>query len=243
MFLHLFSDQKRGMILPIIAAIVSAVWGLGFLSLLGYNLDPLVLVFPFLIAAMAASHSVQVIKRYTEEAHHIGDVKESCKSVIEHLFVPGFAGILTDASGIIVIALTPIPILQKICLSCAFWAFATVIIAMILVPILLSYMPIKTSKEGKGFLDRLLNKTGIWVVRWGKYPVLIISFLLLVWGSFHLNDLTIGNSVPGSEVLWPWHRYNVDSFRLTFAMPMLNPLYVIIEGDGNMAIADTDCDP
>jgi len=60
-----------------------------------------------------------------------------------------------------------------------------------------------------------------------------------VWGSFHLNDLTIGNSVPGSEVLWPWHRYNVDSFRLTFAMPMLNPLYVIIEGEGNMAIADT----
>ena len=236
----IYFRSKRGMILPIIAAIVSAIWGLGFLSLLGFNLDPLVLVFPFLIASMAASHAVQVIKRYTEEAHKLGDVKASCKSVIEKLFAPGFAGIITDASGIIVIALCPIPILQKICLSCAFWAFATVVIAMILVPILLSYMPIRTSVQGKSLLDRTLKNTGSWVVRWGKYPVLIVSFLLLIWGSFNLNDITIGNAVPGSEVFWPWHRYNVDSFRITFAIPMLNPLYVVVEGDENQAIAHAD---
>jgi len=117
---YIYFRSKRGMILPILSACVSAIWGLGFMGLLGFNLDPLVLVFPFLIAAMAASHSVQVIKRYKEEAYHIGDVKQTCKAVIEHLFVPGFAGIITDASGIIVIALTPIPIQQKICLSCAF---------------------------------------------------------------------------------------------------------------------------
>jgi len=233
----IYFRSKRGMLLPVLAAAVSAVWGLGFLSLLKFNLDPLVLVFPFLIAAMAASHSVQVVKRYKEEAYKLGNVKASCKSVIEHLFVPGFAGIITDASGIIVIALTPIPILQKICLSCAFWAFATVVIAMILVPILLSYMPIKTAKEGEGFLDRLLHRTGRWVVGWGKFAVLGVSLLLLVWGSTNVNDITIGNAVPGSEILWPWHRYNVDSFRITFSMPLLNPMYVIIEGDRQQAIA------
>ena len=233
----LYFRSKRGMFLPIIAAAVSAVWGLGFLSLLGYNLDPLVLVFPFLISAMAASHSVQVVKRYKEEAYHVGDVKQACRNVIEHLFVPGFAGIITDASGIIVIALTPIPILQKICLSCAFWAFATVAIAMILVPILLSYMPIKTAREGEGFLDRLLLRSGQWIVSWGKYPVLLVSLALLFWGSFYVNDITIGNAAPGSEILWPWHRYNVDSFRITFANPQLNPLYIIVQGDKDAAVA------
>ncbi|MCP4717513.1 MAG: MMPL family transporter, partial [Deltaproteobacteria bacterium] len=233
----IYFRSRRGMVLPVLAAVVSAIWGLGFMGLLGFNLDPLVLVFPFLIAAMAASHSVQVIKRYKEEAYKLGDVNESCKSVIEHLFVPGFAGIITDASGIIVIALTPIPILQKICLSCAFWAFATVVIAMILVPILLSYMPLKAVKEGDGFLDRLLKRTGVWIVSWGKIPVLLVSLSALIWGSFYVNDITIGNAVPGSEILWPWHRYNVDSFRITFAMPMLNPLYVVVEGGSQQAIA------
>jgi predicted RND superfamily exporter protein len=236
--LFLYFRSKRGMLLPIVAAGFSAVWGLGFMAWLGFMLDPLVLVFPFLIAAMAASHSVQIIKRYQEEAYRIGDAKESCKSVIEHLFVPGFAGIITDASGIIVIALTPIPILQKISLSCAFWAIATVVVAMILVPILLSYMPIKKTKEGDGRLDRLLQGTGRWIVSWGKYPVLAIALFLLVWGSTHVNDITIGNAVPGSEILWPWHRYNVDAFRITFAMPMLNPLYIVIEGYKQQAIAN-----
>ncbi len=233
----LYFRSKRGMLLPVAAAAVSAIWGLGFMGLLGFNLDPLVLVFPFLIAAMAASHSVQVIKRYAEEAAGCGEVKEACRRVIEHLFFPGFAGIVTDATGIIVIALTPIPILQKICLSCAFWAIATVIIAMVLVPIMLSYMPIRPAPEGRGFLDRLLRGTGSWIVRGGKYPVLIISLFLLVWGSSYVNDITIGNAVPGSEVLWPWHRYNVDSFRITFAMPMLNPLYIVVEGDEQQSIA------
>ncbi len=35
--------------------------------------------------------------------------------------------------------------------------------------------------------------------------------------------------MPGSSILWPFHRYNKDAFRITFSMPMLNPLYVILE--------------
>jgi hypothetical protein len=234
----LYFRSKRGMFLPIIAAGVSAIWGFGFLGLIGFNLDPLVLVFPFIIATRAASHSVQVIKRYIEEAYRLRDARNACKTVIEHIFVPGFAGIITDAAGILVIALCPIPILQKICLACAFWAFATIVHSMILVPILLSYMPLRTSKPVEGFLDRLLFRTGRWIVSWGKYPVMVVSVVVLIWGTFALDDLTIGNAWFGSEVLWPWHRYNVDCTRITFAMPFLNPLYVVVEGNRNRAIAD-----
>ncbi|MCP4714265.1 MAG: MMPL family transporter [Deltaproteobacteria bacterium] len=277
----LYFRTKRGMLLPIKAALVSAVWGLGFLSLLGYNLDPLVLVFPFLIAAMAASHSTQVGKRYKEEVRNGTDNKAVCKKVVQSLFKPGLGGILTDASGIIIIAVTPIAILQKITLSCAFWAFATVIIAMILVPILLSYLPLQkpernvslpskimslllviavigahyffgiphvdwlmvglfavliictcflgAGSDNNSLLDRLLAWTGGWLSRRGKYWVMVVSVCLFVWGCTYLNKITIGNAVPGSEILWPFHRYNVDSFRITFSMPLLNPLYVILD--------------
>ncbi len=226
---YLYFRSKRGMLLPVVAALVSAVWGLGFLSMLGFNLDPLVLVFPFLIAAMAASHSTQVLKRYKEEAAKTGDNKQACENVIKSLFVPGFAGIITDASGIIIIAVTPIKILQKITLSCAFWAFATVVIAMILVPILLSYMPLKPDRGKRGMLDRTLQWTGGWIGRSGKYYVTVASIILFAWGCTYLNKITIGNAVPGSEILWPFHRYNVDSFRITFSMPLLNPLYIILD--------------
>lgn len=234
----LYFRSKRGMIIPIIAAVVSAIWGLGFLSIEGFNLDPLAIVLPFLISAMAASHSAQVIKRYKEDAFLIGDSKNAAKSVIEHLFIPAISSIITDAGGIIVIALVPIPILNKICIACGYWAFVTIIIDMILVPILLSYMPLRTAEEGKGRLDRLLYASGRWMAAWGKWPILALSAFLLVWGTMVSSGLTIGNNVPGSEIFWPWHRYNVDSFRITFAMPMLNPLYVIVESDRQQGIAN-----
>ena len=230
--LYIFFRSIRGMVLPILAAAVSAIFGLGFLSLVRINLDPLVLVFPFLIAAMAASHSLQVVKRYTEEAFLCRDSKQACKNCIEHLFIPGFAGIITDAAGILVIALTPIPILQKITLSCTFWAFATVAVAMILVPILLSYMPLRVAQEGEGWLDRLIARSGrMFVSRVGRTVVLAISAILLVWSANYSQNITIGSAMPGSEILWPWHRYNTDAFRITFAMPLLSPLYVIVEGN------------
>lgn len=226
---YLCFRSKRGMILPIVAALVSAIWGLGFLSLLKFNLDPLVLVFPFLIAAMAASHSTQVLKRYQEEAGKTGDNLEACKKVIRSLFVPGLAGILTDASGIVIIAITPIAILQKITFSCAFWSFITIIIAMIFIPVLLAYMPLKPEPVKLSLLDKTFFGLGRWMNRSGKYVVIASAVVLFVWGSTYANKITIGNPVPGSEILWPFHRYNVDSFRITFAMPLLNPLYIVLD--------------
>ena len=53
-----------GILLPMLGIIVTTIWGLGILSLLGYNLDPLMLVIPFLISARAMSHGIQIVERY-----------------------------------------------------------------------------------------------------------------------------------------------------------------------------------
>jgi predicted RND superfamily exporter protein len=91
----------RATVIPFLAAALSGIWGLGFMCLWGYNLDPLILVFPFLVASRAACHTVQVIKRYTEECLITKEGKSACKRVIEGMCVPGFTAITTDAMGII----------------------------------------------------------------------------------------------------------------------------------------------
>ena len=66
------------------AAVMTSIWGLGILSLLGFNLDPLMLVIPFLISARAMSHGIQLVERFYQELarrlaallfeqHHRGD--------------------------------------------------------------------------------------------------------------------------------------------------------------------------
>jgi len=53
----------------------------------------------------------------------------------------------------LIIAITPIDILYKITISCAFWAFGTVFIAFFLLPIIFSYFPAADrAGERRGFL-------------------------------------------------------------------------------------------
>ena len=44
-----FRSRYYGIVIPIIGVIISSIWGVGIVSLLGFNLDPLTLVIPFLI--------------------------------------------------------------------------------------------------------------------------------------------------------------------------------------------------
>jgi len=225
----------RATVIPFLAALLSGVWGLGFMCLWGYNLDPLILVFPFLVASRAACHTVQVIKRYTEECLITKEGKSACKRVIEGMCVPGFTAITTDAMGIILIALTPIQILQKITIACTFWCIAQVIIAIILVPVILSYLPISPSLlekfARKGILDRILGKVGTLIGGKGSLVVFIMVPILIGLGYWGAKDIQVGDAVPGSSLFWPWHRYNQDGFRIAFSMPILSPLYVVMEGE------------
>jgi len=224
----------RATVLPILAALLSGVWGLGLMSLLGYNLDPLILVFPFLVASRAACHTVQVVKRYSEECLIVKEGNSACKRVIEGMFKPGFTAITTDAMGIILIALTPIQMLQKITIVCTFWCIAQVIIAMIFIPIVLSFLPISSKLlkkfERKGILDRVLAKVGS--IMGGKGSLLVFALVpvLIILGYVGAKDIQVGDAMPGSSLLWPWHRYNRDGFRIAFSMPIVSPLYVVMEG-------------
>ena len=225
----------RATVIPFLAAFVSGLWGVGFMELLGYNLDPLIIVFPFLIASRAACHTVQVIKRYTEECLVDQDGKAACKRVITGMFVPGVTAITTDAMGIILIALTPIQILQKITISCTFWCIAQIIIAVILVPIILSFLPISQRLldifAKKGVLDRILEKVGMLIGGKGSWVVFAMVPVLLVLGYMGQRSIQVGDAVPGSSLFWPWHRLNRDGFRIAFSMPILSPLLVVMEGE------------
>ena len=60
---YFYFRSKRGMILPMISAAISAIWGLAIIKLLGFHLDPLILVLPFLISTRSAGHTTQIVKR------------------------------------------------------------------------------------------------------------------------------------------------------------------------------------
>jgi hypothetical protein len=249
--LYFYYRSKRGMFIPIISALLSGIWGLGFMAMVGFNLDPLILVLPFLISLMTARHSMQLINRYLEEVEKGTDVKTVSHTLISTMFAPGVTGIVTDALGIGLVAIAAIPLLQNISVACAFWSVATIVLALLFTPLVLSYIKpskrlvaqieaIKAKRAKPRVLDRILVSLGVMIAGKGKWVVVAANVILVVVGFQYARTLQVGDFIPGSSILWPWHRYNKDAMRITTNFGFLNPIYIVMEGEKGGFIREAD---
>src|SRR6185369_13231044 len=101
---------------------------------------PLVIVVAFLITAQAISNSVQLVSRFDDElaSGSSPDARSAARRSIQHLFKPGMLAVVADAGCVLVVALTPIPMLEKISLIGTAWILSIMISALVLTPVLLS---------------------------------------------------------------------------------------------------------
>jgi predicted RND superfamily exporter protein len=127
-----------GVWVPLFSGILSGIWALGLVPLLGLNLDPLILVVPIFLSARALSHSVQSMDRYHEEYHRTHDRHTAIVESYSHLFPPAIASILNDAAGIFLVTMAPIPLIQKVAIFSCFWIFSILVSVVTLHPIILS---------------------------------------------------------------------------------------------------------
>jgi len=233
--LFVISRTWRGTLLPLIAGLVSATWALGIGSLLGYNFDPLVIVVAFIITARAFSHSVQLITRFDDLA--VGEAIEprrAAEQSMRELFRPGMLGLYADAGAILCVILTPIPLLHKVAIIGAIWVMTIAVSAVILTPVLLSWV-----REPGRFvhplrLDGLLglftrSATALATSR-ARYLVAPVTVLLLAGFVFEATRITIGDASDGSPILWQDSQFNRDSALVNRLYPGSEQMFVAVEG-------------
>lgn len=141
LLLYFYFRNLVGVMVPILSTCLGVIWGVGFCGLLGFNLEPLTLVIPLLITARALSHSVQITERYFECCPECKESTVACVECMSSILPPGLLGITTDAVGILLIAVAPIPIMQKLAYICGFWALGIVFTGLIFTPLILSFFP------------------------------------------------------------------------------------------------------
>jgi len=179
-----------GIWVPIFSAILSSIWGLGIAAACGFNLDPLVLVIPIFLTARALSHSVQSMDRYHEEFHRLGDKQQAIVESYSHLFEPAMSAIVTDGIGLLIVAVAPIPLIQKVSIFASFWIISIFISVVTLHPILLSFIdPPATAPTAEAERKAPMNIwaaraiVGAWVgvfvaIHWsGAIPSSFVTFL------------------------------------------------------------------
>lgn len=218
-----------GVFIPLAGVLVSTIWGIGIISLFGYNLDPLGLVIPFLISARAMSHGIQLVERYYAELNEDEDSKTAARRTFESLFRPGSLGVVSDAIGLLLISIGSIPLNTKLAHYSSLWAACIIITVLIAVPLLLSILPKpRVTDLHQSVLRQVAEAGGDLVSRFPK-QILIAALVIVTGGAYLASHVTIGESEPGSPILYRDHDYNISSKAINESFPGSEELYIVAE--------------
>jgi predicted RND superfamily exporter protein len=232
--LILYYRNLNGVMIPVLSALITFIWGTGFTALMGYNFEPLILVVPFLIAARTISHSIQFRERFFEELERCGDKEKAAIESAAGLMMPGSVSIITDAIGLTVLLVAPMPILTKLAIAGSFWVLSNLVTVVLLDPILCCYFPAprRVPRGGEGhWLEAPLRRIGRLCVHPAGRILVIASFaVVVVWSVYWYQFLTVGDSRPGSPLLWPESEYNQSVRHINDKFQGTDHLYVIVEG-------------
>ena len=231
-----------GVALPLLGITISTIWGLGWIVLLGYHLDPLMLVIPFLIAARSMSHGVQLVERWYQELARLGDGHKAAHATLREMFHPGTLGITCDTIGLLLLMTGSVRINFELGVFTALWAMFGILNVLVFIPLVLSYLPTpKTSVAHHAYLRSLLTQLGEYVAQKRNAQVLsFLAVLLFVMSVFIAKDVTIGESEPGSPLLYRNHDYNVSSTAVNQMFPGSEQLLVVAKTTKKDGIKDPD---
>jgi predicted RND superfamily exporter protein len=240
--LYMYSKSVWLTVLPLTCSLIAVIWQMGILSLLGFSLDPMNILTPFLIFAIGVSHGVQKISAWRVEKEfggHTPDywLKRGIQSVdeiprrspmhgsretIKKLLAPGVIALVSDTIGFLTILFISIRIIQELAITASIGVAVIILTNLLLLPVLLSWVQLKNPER---YRNRMLRNAA------KKSPVfefladftepkraawaIGVSFALFVVGFWLAQDMKIGDSEVGVPELRPEARYNQDALLIS----------------------------
>ncbi len=187
----------QAMLLPLVTALLSVVWSLGWLGLSGIPMDTWNSMTPILVLAIAAGHAVQILKRYYEEYEKKGD---NHAAIIEAVVKVGHAMVLAGimaALGFASLALFEIRTVRVFGLITAAGILSALVIEMTFIPAIRSLFPpprsVRTKESQQSFMDRMIVWLSATVLARPK-TILMIGIAISIFSILGSLKLVVNNS-------------------------------------------------
>ncbi len=237
--LIIYMRNIAGVVTPIMASVVSAIWGIGFVGWLKQPIEPLIMVVPLLLIARSFSHCVQFAERYYEVYSHVGDRVKAAEITMSVMMAPGALGIMTDAVSIFLIAIAPIPAMERFALFCGFWSLMLIPTNVILAPLLLTILPAprniariigRDNKRGvHEYIKLALRSLGhLTFGPRARITAAVLGVLSVVALGIAVQ-VKVGNPVEGSSLLWEDSEFNRAVAQINRHFPGVNTLEIVLE--------------
>ncbi|WP_041656043.1 RND family transporter [Azoarcus sp. KH32C] len=215
-----YCQSVRFTLLPILCSLTSLVWQFGTLKLLGYGLDPLAVLVPFLVFAIGVSHGVQQINFIVRELSHGRTTEEAARASFTGLLIPGTLALVTAFVSFVTLVLIPIPMVRELAITASLGVGYKIVTNLVMLPLAASLCHFTKDYADRAMLKRERRSTWLRALARVAEPrnaavvigITAAVFALAVWQS---SDRVVGTVQPGAPELRPEARFNRDAVAIS----------------------------
>ncbi|MCW8964352.1 MAG: MMPL family transporter [Gammaproteobacteria bacterium] len=206
--------------ITVVCALMAVIWQLGLLPLLGFGIDPMSILVPFLVFAIAVSHGMQMVSAVRAEVFNCKSSEEAARASFRRLLLPGGIALLSDTIGFLTILFIEIEIIREMAITASLGVAVIILTNLVLLPVLLSY-----ARFDEDYRQRLIHRATalrpVWdsIAKAGeKKPATIILVVALVMGLLGFwkgSEIRIGDLHQGVPEFHADSVYNKDTKTIT----------------------------
>jgi hypothetical protein len=240
--LYLVSRSAYLTVATLACSVIAVLWQLGIITALGYGIDPISVLIPFLILAIGVSHGVQIALSNVRLVGEGKSAREAAETSFHRLLEPGTVALMLAVLTFVTVTTIPVPVIRELALTAAIGIAVLMVTNLCVLPVLASYARISPAKaaaarrsaEGFEFMWRALA-----VLIAPRYAVMIAGFTLAVslGALFVFGQPVVGDTHIGVPELRPGSRYNIDAafFQNNYSVGT-DILQIIAQGPANACL-------
>ncbi|WP_372717844.1 RND family transporter [Immundisolibacter sp.] len=240
-----FAGSWKLALAAISVSLAAVVWQLGLVKLLGFGVDPLSILVPFLVLAIGVSHAVQMTNSWRLGVIAGMDAPSAAKDAFNKLFIPGATALISDAVGFAVIMVIDIDIIRELGITASIGVAVMLLTNKFMLPALLSYMRLNEREIARAKLSTEGDDHPVWnLLTRASRPrpamaIVGVTIFLVAFGSWQTKSLIVGDSEAGAPEFWPDARYNQDTQAIVSKFTVgLDEFVVMAESPKDSACVD-----
>ncbi len=196
--LFAFFRSFKAVFFSVIIVIISVIWALGLVAVLGYKITILTGILPPLLIIIGVENCIFLLNKYHHEYRRHGNKVKSLVRIVQRV---GKATMLTNATtavGFATFIITGNKILVEFGIVAALNILFVFLLTLFLIPIFFSYLPAPESKHVKHLNNRFIRKAinrVIYSVVFHRQRVFLVFGMLFIVGIMGISQLHTSGSV------------------------------------------------
>ncbi|MCC6172871.1 MAG: MMPL family transporter, partial [Gammaproteobacteria bacterium] len=209
----IYCQSFRVALVPVVCSVIAVIWQLGTLVVLGYGIDPLGLLVPFLIFAIGVSHGVQKISAVTDAVFDGLDPEAAARRTFRLLLLPAIVALLADLVGFVTILYIPVQVIREMAITASIGVAIVILTDLVLLPVLVSFVKFDPAYRDRvarrqARLQRWWHGLSVITLKGPSLAIIAVAAVLGVAGFLVGRGAVIGDATAGVPELRPDSRYN-----------------------------------